>query len=121
MIGLSRYIFVAESDEDARRIAEPAMQAHVAHVKWLATRHGDTGLTSRLNLSFGASYEDAVADGTVIAGTPEQVLIEIERQAAMLGINYLLSYLFLGNMTLADALRSLDLFSTEVMPHLANV
>jgi alkanesulfonate monooxygenase SsuD/methylene tetrahydromethanopterin reductase-like flavin-dependent oxidoreductase (luciferase family) len=121
VIGLSRYIFVAESDEDARRIAEPAMQAHVAHVKWLATRHGDTGLTSRLNLSFGASYEDAVADGTVIAGTPEQVLIEIERQAGMLGINYLLSYLFLGNMTLADALRSLDLFSTEVMPHLANL
>ena len=95
--------------------------AHVAHVKWLATRHGDTGLTSRLNLSFGASYEDAVADGTVIAGTPEQVLIEIERQAGMLGINYLLSYLFLGNMTLADALRSLDLFSTEVMPHLAKL
>jgi alkanesulfonate monooxygenase SsuD/methylene tetrahydromethanopterin reductase-like flavin-dependent oxidoreductase (luciferase family) len=84
-----------------------------------APRH--TGLTSRLNLSFGASYEDAVADGTVIAGTPEQVLIEIERQAGMLGINYLLSYLFLGNMTLADALRSLDLFSTEVMPHLAKL
>ena len=97
------------------------MEAHVAHVKWLATRHGDIGLTSRLNLSFGASYEDAVADGTVIAGTPEQVLIEIERQAGMLGINYLLSYLFLGNMTLADALRSLDLFSTEVMPHLAKL
>ena len=94
------------------------MEAHVAHVKWLAVRQGDTGLTSRLNLSFGASYEDAVADGTVIAGTPEKVLIEIERQAAELGINYLLSYLFLGNMTFADASRSLALFSTEVMPHL---
>jgi alkanesulfonate monooxygenase SsuD/methylene tetrahydromethanopterin reductase-like flavin-dependent oxidoreductase (luciferase family) len=81
VIGLSRYIFVAESDADARRIAAPALEAHVAHVKWLATRPGDTGLTSRLNLSFGASYENAVADGTVIAGTPEQVLIEIERHA----------------------------------------
>jgi len=87
-------------------------------VKWLATRHGDTALTSRLNLSFGASYDDAVADGTVIAGTPEKVLVEIERQAAELGINYLLSYLFLGNMTFADASHSLALFSTEVMPHL---
>ena len=118
VIGLSRYIFVAESDEDARRIAAPALEAHVAHVKWLAIRHGDTTLTSRLNLSFGASYDDAVADGTVIAGTPEKVLVEIERQAAELGINYLLSYLFLGNMTFADASRSLALFSTEVMPHL---
>ena len=33
-----------------------------------------------------------------------------------LGINYLLSYLFFGTMTLEEALRSLRLFSTEVMP-----
>ncbi len=37
------------------------------------------------------------------------------------GINYLLTYLFLGTMSLADALRSLGLFSTEVMPHLAKL
>ena len=42
----------------------------------------------------------------------------IEQQETELGINYLLSYLFLGNMTFADASRSLALFSTEVMPHL---
>jgi hypothetical protein len=30
-----------------------------------------------------------------------------------------LTYLFLGTMTLAEALRSLALFSTEVMPKLA--
>ena len=30
-----------------------------------------------------------------------------------LGVNYLLTYLFLGTMSLADALRSLDLFSSE--------
>jgi hypothetical protein len=63
VIGVSRYIFVAESDEDAGRLGAPALKAHVDHVKWLATRHGDAGLISRLNLSFGASYEDAVADG----------------------------------------------------------
>jgi alkanesulfonate monooxygenase SsuD/methylene tetrahydromethanopterin reductase-like flavin-dependent oxidoreductase (luciferase family) len=90
-------------------------------VKWLATQRGDTGLTSRLNVSFGASFEHAVADGSVIAGTPQTVRAEIERQAAALGINYLLSYLFLGNMTLADALRSLALFKSEVMPHLAKI
>jgi len=60
-----------------------------------------------------------VADGSVIAGTPDQVRREIERQAAELGFNYLLTYLFLGTMTLSDALRSLALFSTEVMPKLA--
>ena len=46
---------------------------------------------------------------------------EIERQAREHGINYLLTYLFLGTMSLADALRSLRLFSTEVMPKLAKL
>ena len=40
---------------------------------------------------------------------------------AALGINYLLAYLFLATMTLADALRSLHLFGTEVMPKIAHL
>jgi hypothetical protein len=43
----------------------------------------------------------------------------IERQAGELGINYLLSYLFFGGMTQAEALRSLELFRAEVMPKVA--
>jgi hypothetical protein len=57
----------------------------------------------------------------VIAGHPDTVRAEVERQARELGINYLLTYLFLGTMSLADALRSLRLFSTEVMPKLASL
>jgi hypothetical protein len=45
----------------------------------------------------------------------------LERQVEILGVNYLLTYLFLGNMTLPEALRSLALFSTEVMPKLARL
>jgi hypothetical protein len=44
------------------------------------------------------------------------VLAEIEKQMAQIGANYLLTYMFLGNMSLADAMRSLALFKTEVMP-----
>ena len=117
-IGVSRYVFVADTDAQAHRIGKPAVEAHVAHVKWLGTRHGDTAFTTRLNVSFGASYEDAVKDGQVIAGAPATVRAQIERQTAELGINYLLTYLFLGTMTLAEALRSLPLFKSEDMPHL---
>jgi hypothetical protein len=41
----------------------------------------------------------------------------IEKLVAELGINYLLTYLFLGTMSFPDAMRSLELFRTEVMPH----
>jgi hypothetical protein len=33
----------------------------------------------------------------------------------------LLTYLFLGTMSLAEATRSLDLFRSEVMPHLVKL
>ena len=69
----------------------------------------------------GADFEAGVADGSVIAGTPQTVLAELEKQVAELGINYLLTYLFLGTMSLAEALRSLELFRTEVMPKLATL
>jgi alkanesulfonate monooxygenase SsuD/methylene tetrahydromethanopterin reductase-like flavin-dependent oxidoreductase (luciferase family) len=120
-IGVQRHIFVADTDAEAKRFAKPAMDAHLANLNWLRNMHGVTGLTSRLNVPRGADYEACVADGTVISGTPETVRAEIERQVRELGVNYLLTYLFLGTMTLNEALRSLQLFSTEVMPKLAQL
>ena len=120
-IGVMRHIFVADTDEEAKRFGKPAMELHLAQLNWLRNQHGVTGLTSRLNVPRGATFEDCVADGSAIYGTPQRVLETIEQQAAELGINYLLTYLFLGAMTLDEALRSLQLFSTEVMPRLARL
>jgi alkanesulfonate monooxygenase SsuD/methylene tetrahydromethanopterin reductase-like flavin-dependent oxidoreductase (luciferase family) len=120
-IGVQRHIFLADTEEEARRFAKPAMDAHLANLNWLRDMHGVTGLVSRLNVPRGADYEACVADRTVIAGTPDQVCAEIERQVDELGINYLLAYLFLGTMSLNEALRSLALFATEVMPRLASL
>jgi alkanesulfonate monooxygenase SsuD/methylene tetrahydromethanopterin reductase-like flavin-dependent oxidoreductase (luciferase family) len=120
-IGVQRHIFVADTQEEARRFAKPAMAVHLANLNWLRDLHGVTGLTTRLNVPRGADYEACVADRTVISGTPDSVSAEIERQVRELGVNYLLAYLFLGTMTLNEALRSLQLFSTEVMPKLAHL
>ena len=120
-IGVQQHIFVADTDAQAHRFAKPAMDIHLAHLNWLRVKHGETGLTSRLNVPRGANFEACVEDRTVIAGSPATVRVEIERQVRELGVNYLLTYLFLGTMSLADALRSLDLFRSEVMPHLAKL
>jgi alkanesulfonate monooxygenase SsuD/methylene tetrahydromethanopterin reductase-like flavin-dependent oxidoreductase (luciferase family) len=124
VIGVQRHVFVADTDEEAKRFAKPAMELHLKNLNWLRDKHGVSGassLVSRLNVPRGATYEECVADGTVIAGNPDRVRAEIERQVAELGVNYLLCYLFLGTMTLAEALRSLSLFSTEIMPKLARL
>jgi alkanesulfonate monooxygenase SsuD/methylene tetrahydromethanopterin reductase-like flavin-dependent oxidoreductase (luciferase family) len=120
-IGVQRYIFVADTEAEAKRFAKPAMNAHLANLNWLRDLHGTTGLTSRLNVPRGADYEACIADGTVISGTPQAVCAEIDRQVHELGANYLLTYLFLGTMTLDEALGSLQLFATEVMPNLARL
>jgi len=118
VIGCQRHIFVADTDAHAHRLGKPAMEAHLKNLNWLKVRLGDVGPHARLIIPHGTSYEDMLAHGGVIAGSPETVRAEIERQTAELGINYLLSYLFLGTMTLVDALHSLALFKSEVMPHL---
>jgi alkanesulfonate monooxygenase SsuD/methylene tetrahydromethanopterin reductase-like flavin-dependent oxidoreductase (luciferase family) len=120
-IGVNRHIFVADTEAEAKRFAKPAMDLHIAQLNWLRIKHNAPGLTSRLNIPRGANFEECVADGTVICGTPEIVTEEIERQVSALGVNYLIAYLFNGNMALADALRSLALFSSEVMPKLARL
>ena len=66
----------------------------------------------------GQNFEECVEEGTVIAGSPRTVLAEIEKQHAQIGFNYLLAYLFLGTMSMNDAMRSLKLFTSEIMPKL---
>ena len=108
-----------------RRGSAPLRQAGdggaSGNLNWLRVKHGVTRPDLAAAIFRAASvFEDTLANGTVIAGSPQTVRAEIERQVEELGINYLLTYLFLGTMSLADALRSLNLFSAEVMPHLAS-
>jgi alkanesulfonate monooxygenase SsuD/methylene tetrahydromethanopterin reductase-like flavin-dependent oxidoreductase (luciferase family) len=121
VVGVMRHIFIADTDAEAHRLGKPAMDYHLGNMNWLRVNQGDTNLTSRLKIPHGENFEDCLANGSVIAGSPQTVRSAIERQVNELGVNYLLTYLFLGTMTLGDALRSLELFRTEVMPHLAKL
>jgi alkanesulfonate monooxygenase SsuD/methylene tetrahydromethanopterin reductase-like flavin-dependent oxidoreductase (luciferase family) len=118
-IGLLRHIVVAETDAEALRIAKPAIAHHAASLNYLRrTQSAAPGAPTdpRLNIHRGTTFEEWEQEGMAIAGSPATVWAAIERQARELGINYLLSYLFFGAMTLAEALRSLELFRAEVMP-----
>jgi alkanesulfonate monooxygenase SsuD/methylene tetrahydromethanopterin reductase-like flavin-dependent oxidoreductase (luciferase family) len=120
-IGVQRHIFVDDTDEKAKRWAKPAMEVHLANINWIRSQHGVTGTAARMKNVRGSNFEECVAEGTVIYGSPDTVRAEIERQMAEVGANYLLTYMFLGTMALSDALRSLELFQSEVMPGLSRV
>jgi alkanesulfonate monooxygenase SsuD/methylene tetrahydromethanopterin reductase-like flavin-dependent oxidoreductase (luciferase family) len=115
-IGALRQIVVAETDEEARAIAEPAALKHHEEINWLRNSHGVNELTARLNVPRAHSLEGMMAEGTVIAGSPATVLAELQRQTQVMGTNYILAYMMFGDMSLEHAMRSLRLFSAQVMP-----
>ena len=120
-IGITRQIVVADTDEAALRIAEPAWAHYHANLTYLWRMNTKDELVVRQAVPSSATYPDSLRDGTIIAGSPATVLAKLTQQVAELDINYLLAYMMFGTMPLADALRSLSLFRTEVMPTLASI
>ena len=121
VIGALRHIFVADTDAEADRIMKPAFEHHLKSLNWIRDNHGSSEFTNRLNVHRGVSYEACVDNGMVISGSPETVVRKITELVGETGINYLLSYLFYGTLTSADAHRSLGLFASEVMPKVAHL
>jgi alkanesulfonate monooxygenase SsuD/methylene tetrahydromethanopterin reductase-like flavin-dependent oxidoreductase (luciferase family) len=115
-IGALRHIVVADTDAEARKIAKTNVDYHVNSLNWLRKMHAKTEAQVRGLVPRGVTFEEWEKDGMAIAGSPATVVAEIERQTDKLGINYLLSYLFFGTMTLDQAMRSLALMRSEVMP-----
>jgi alkanesulfonate monooxygenase SsuD/methylene tetrahydromethanopterin reductase-like flavin-dependent oxidoreductase (luciferase family) len=119
-IGASRQIVVAETDAEAHRIAKPAHE-HIHNNQMSLRREAlsRTDMKSRpgyVTPPSEGNFELSLSEGSTIAGSPETVRVEIERQIDRLGINYLICYMMFGTMSLADALRSMELFNTEVRP-----
>src|SRR5262245_48076512 len=118
---VQRHNSVDGTGENAKRWGKLAMDMHLGHLNRLRVRHGVTATQMRMRNVRGTTYEECIEEGTVIAGSPKTVLAEIEKQMAQIGANYLLTYMFLGNMSLADAMRSLKLFKADVMPKVARL
>jgi alkanesulfonate monooxygenase SsuD/methylene tetrahydromethanopterin reductase-like flavin-dependent oxidoreductase (luciferase family) len=118
VMGVNRQVVVADTDAEARRIAQPAHEQHHEKITWLLKRNV-TSINYTQHIVGG--FDAAIQAGTVIAGSPDTVRAEIERQVKAIGVNYLNCAMFFGNMALADALRSQKLFATEIMPKLAHL
>jgi alkanesulfonate monooxygenase SsuD/methylene tetrahydromethanopterin reductase-like flavin-dependent oxidoreductase (luciferase family) len=116
LIGVGRHVVVADTDSEALAIARRAYPRWVNSFRWLWVRHGTLpGITAMYPDSF-----DALAVlGHGIAGSPRTVRDFIAADSAATGVNYYLSWFAVGDLTLAESLRSVELFAREVMPAFA--
>jgi alkanesulfonate monooxygenase SsuD/methylene tetrahydromethanopterin reductase-like flavin-dependent oxidoreductase (luciferase family) len=118
IIGVNRQAVVADTVEDARRIAKPAFDRWYSSLSKLE-RENQQG--PRYVHHVTGDMEAALKNGQMIAGTPETVAAEIRRQVQAIGVNYMNFSFYFGTLALGDALRSLSLFAKEVMPKLADL
>ena len=71
------------------------------------------------NVNYPPEIDGQIADGTAVVGSPDDgARRRSQPQLAESGANYLVCRFAFGDLTLAESLRSLDLFTRHVMPAL---
>lgn len=113
LMGLGRFVVVAETDAAARAIAIRAYRRWHESFTYLHRRHGYVGAHPR-----PPEFEAIEADSRGFAGSPETVLKIARRQMEATGSNYFVGQFVFGDMTLEESLTSIELFARHVMPAL---
>ena len=119
LVGVQRAVYVTKDEADARQAAEEA--------RW----------NMRVTLSLRNNYErvdnghavpvpgkseptiDELLEDYLVIGTPDTVVRQIKRLQQAVGISHFNCSFWIGDMDQARVLRSMELFSREVMPALA--
>ncbi len=115
-IGLGRFIVVADTDAHAMRLASRAYRPwydsfiHLSRLRGRAMTHPRP-----------EEFEPLMELGQGIAGSPATVRKLLAQQLTETGCNYVVGQFAFGDMTLDETLRSIELFTREVMPALRDI
>jgi alkanesulfonate monooxygenase SsuD/methylene tetrahydromethanopterin reductase-like flavin-dependent oxidoreductase (luciferase family) len=107
----TQHIVIAETYVEAERIGLQAYESWKGRMHYL-TRKYDRPEVMKLE-PFG---EESVQ--RLIVGPPNTVVEKVQEAIAATGMNYLLCIFSFGNLPAQAALRSLEMFASEVMPRL---
>jgi alkanesulfonate monooxygenase SsuD/methylene tetrahydromethanopterin reductase-like flavin-dependent oxidoreductase (luciferase family) len=118
LMGVARHVVVADTDEAARKIANRAYPRWRNSFRWLFVRHGTEPRIAGL---YPETFDGLMTIDNGVAGSPATVRDFLASEIEATGCNYLLSWFAFGDMTREESLRSIELFSREVMPALAGV
>jgi alkanesulfonate monooxygenase SsuD/methylene tetrahydromethanopterin reductase-like flavin-dependent oxidoreductase (luciferase family) len=112
-LGLSRFIVIAEDGGAALTAARRAYGMWHHHFYHLFSLRGGKPVHPR-----PAEFDQMMEICQAIAGDPETVLQFLQSQLAQSGANYLVGQFAFGDLSLAQSLRSVELFSKHVMAKL---
>ena len=116
-LGMNRFVYVGETDAEAREIAACAYPVWQKNIMMLWHRHNAAPKMTR----YVETFEELEAEGTGIAGSPATVAAEMRRQYEAAGITTFICRFAFGDLSLQESLNSIKLFEGDVMPALADV
>jgi len=112
-LGLSRFIVIAENGQEAFSAACRAYPVWHKHFYYLYYLKGDKPAHPR-----PAEFEKMMERGQAVAGDPDTVTNFLEREMDESASNYLVGQFAFGDLSLAESVRSVELFQKHVMPKL---
>jgi alkanesulfonate monooxygenase SsuD/methylene tetrahydromethanopterin reductase-like flavin-dependent oxidoreductase (luciferase family) len=112
-IGIGRFVFVADSASEALSAARRAYRRWHESFVYLSRLMGWRHKHPR-----PPEFDAIAADGRAFAGTPEAVAEYVGKQMSESGANYFVGQFAFGDLTQEETLRSIALFSEEVVPRL---
>jgi alkanesulfonate monooxygenase SsuD/methylene tetrahydromethanopterin reductase-like flavin-dependent oxidoreductase (luciferase family) len=128
-VGSSRHLVVAETDAEAEAVARAAWP--VLDRNFDKRGMQGPGPETRADGSITpvppggpgqrAPFEQARERERVVTGSPDTIAAYVARYATQPGANYFVAAFQWGSITHSQAMRSLELFGTEVMPRMARL
>ena len=109
--GIVRKVYVAETDAEAERVAREALAVFRHNFTFLWELHDVHRFTENL-----ADFDDCLERGVLFAGSPATVRARLATFLAGTGANYFGGCFAWGNLSTEQVLRSLHLFTEQVMP-----
>jgi alkanesulfonate monooxygenase SsuD/methylene tetrahydromethanopterin reductase-like flavin-dependent oxidoreductase (luciferase family) len=114
LLGLGRFVVVADTDRDAQAIARRAYPLWHRSFTHLGRRLGSTARHPRPE-----TWDELNRQGKGVAGSPDTVAQFCLEQMQGSGCNYLVGQFAFGDQTLDELETSITLFGRDVMPKLA--
>ena len=112
LLGVSRHIVLAKSDDEAIWTAQRAYRPWRKHLEHLWKQHG---VPFRLTM-FPPEFDQLQDAGGAFAGTAEGARAYIEEQTERSGANYFVCDISFGDLTPAEAMQTVQLLVREVLP-----
>lgn len=112
-LGVSRFIVMAESDQEALTIARRAYPVWHKHFYYLFSLLGGKPAHPR-----PAEFDKMMEIGQAVAGNGHTVRRFLQAQLDESAATYLVGQFAFGDLTLAESLRTVQLFKSEVMAQL---